>query len=283
MQLLSFAKSCPGSAAGFLLYVLLQVYNCLLYTLLGGSLAAFKKSCFCKLLDKGFLNKETTLAFLWMQLLPFAKSCPGSAAGFLLYVLLQVYNCLLYSLLGGSLAAFKKSCFCKLLDKGFLNKETTLAFHWMQLLPFAKSCPGSAAGFLLYVLLQVYNCLLYTLLGGSLAAFKKSCFRKLLDKGFLNKETTLAFHWMQLLPFAKSSPGSAAGFLLYVLLQVYNCLLYSGWGREGFQETFKKIPGKKKGFLIVCPKYGRAIMFHFFWGLGFFFNCFVKGASLQIN
>ena len=39
-------KSWPGSAAGGLLHVLLLVYNCLLYTLLGGSLAAFKKSGF---------------------------------------------------------------------------------------------------------------------------------------------------------------------------------------------------------------------------------------------
>ena len=93
---------------------------------------------------------------------------------------------------GGALLPSKKAVFESFWIR-LLNKETTLAFPWMQLIPFAKSCPGSAAGFLLCVFLLVYNYLLYTLLGGSLAAFKKSCFWKLWDKGFKIKEPPLLF------------------------------------------------------------------------------------------
>ena len=124
----------------------------------GEALLPWKKAVFESFWIR-VLHKETIFAFLWMELLPFAKSCPGSAARFLLHTFLLVYNCVLYSLLGGSLAAFKTSYFWKLLDKRFKSRNH-LCFSLNAIATFSKNRCASAGDFLLHVLLLVYNCLL---------------------------------------------------------------------------------------------------------------------------
>ena len=98
----------------------------------------------------------------------------GSVSGLLLCVWLGViivdHNCFFLQLF----QLCPPSCALCAFFADFVLKA--LLFPECSCYLFQKSCPGSAAGFLLHVLLLVYNCLLYTLLGGSLAAFKKKCF-----------------------------------------------------------------------------------------------------------
>ena len=224
MQLLPFAKSCPGSAADF--YCIPSCW-CIIVCCRpcwGWSLAALKTSCFWKRLDKGF-KKRNHLFFSLNAVATFSqkKDMPQ-------LVVFYCMSCCWFIIVccrpcwGEALLPWKKAVFESFWIR-VLNKETTFAFLWMQLLPFPKKQVCLSWWFF-----YCMSCCWFIIVccrpcwGEALLPWKKTVFESFWIR-VLNKETTFAFLWMQVLLFQKIRYASAGGFLLHVLLLVYNCLL----------------------------------------------------------